>query len=59
MNDDNSFLAALVGSWKLFAVWIGSVAVLQHIHLVVGICSGLVLMGYTLWKWRREAKEPK
>jgi uncharacterized membrane protein len=57
MSDhDNTFLAVLAGSWKLLASLIGSITLMQF-QAVLGICSTVVVMGYTLWKWRREAKQ--
>jgi uncharacterized membrane protein len=54
-DHENTFLAVLAGSWKLLASLIGSITLMQF-QAVLGICSTLVVMGYTLWKWRREAK---
>lgn len=54
-HHDNTFLAVLAGSWKLLTAWLGSITLLQ-VQAGLGICSTLVVMGYTLWKWRREAK---
>jgi uncharacterized membrane protein len=55
-DHENTFLAVLAGSWKLLASLIGSITLMQF-QAVLGICSTLVVMGYTLWKWRREAKQ--
>jgi hypothetical protein len=54
-DHENTILAVLAGSWKLLASLIGSITLMQF-QAVLGICSTLVVMGYTLWKWRREAK---
>lgn len=53
-----SFLVVMAGSWKLFAAWLGSITLMQ-VQATVGICSALVVTGYTLWKWRKESKERK
>lgn len=57
-DHDTSFLAVLAGSWKLIASLVGSITLMQ-IQAVLGICSTLTVMGYTLWKWRKEAKDKK
>lgn len=43
-------------NWGLFAALAGSITLMQ-VQAIVGICSALVVMGYTLWKWRRESKQ--
>ena len=65
MNHDHPFIAALAAlahvlkeNWALFAAWLGSITLMQ-VQASVGICSALVVTGYTLWKWRKEAKEKK
>jgi hypothetical protein len=55
-HTDNTLLAVIASTWKLLAAWLGSITLLQF-QAGLGICSTLVVMGYTLWKWRREAKQ--
>lgn len=53
-----SLLHALKENLGLIAAWVGTITLTQ-VHLTVATTSGLVLIGYTLWKWRKEAKEKK
>lgn len=61
MNDDNThpFIVALAGTWKLLAAWLASISLLQAFHTLLGICSTAAVLGYTLWKWRKEVKESR
>lgn len=53
-----ALLVVLHDCWKLLAALAGSISLMQ-VQTGLGICSTLVVMGYTLWKWRKEAKEKK
>lgn len=55
-HSDNA--GAVFGKLALLVLaWLGSIT-LGQVQTVVGILSGLAVLGYTVFKWRKEMREP-